>query len=117
MTQIPCYQCPGRCSLFCYARRWGWLSDSYGRCESQDDDNPMTSRCSRKTSNSLLGGGRIDGHPGETSGWPGCMEKRHDILRKASPSHKETDGYPLTGSLPVQPQAIMGSGLVDPSPV
>jgi hypothetical protein len=64
--------------------------------------------------NSLLGGGRFDGHPGATSGWPGCMEKRHDILRKASPSHEETDGYPLTGSLPVQPQAIMGSGLVDP---
>ena len=56
----------------------------------------------------------VEGHPGETSGWPGCMEKRHDILRKASPSHEETDGYPLTGSLPVQPQAIMGSGWVDP---
>ena len=55
----------------------------------------------------------VDGHPGETSGWPGCMEKRHDILRKASPSHEETDGYTLTGSLPVQPQAIMGSGWVD----
>ena len=22
---------------------------------------------------------RFDGHPGATSGWPGCMEKRHDI--------------------------------------
>ena len=51
--------------------------------------------------NSLLGGGRFDGHPGATSGWPGCMEKRHDILRKASPRHEETDGYTLTGSLPV----------------
>ena len=55
----------------------------------------------------------VDGHPGETSGWPGCMEKRHDILRKASPSRDETDGYPLIRSLPVQPQAIMGSGWVD----
>ena len=43
------------------------------------------------------------------------MEKRHDILRKASPSHEEKDGCPMTGSLPVQPQAIMGSGWVDPS--
>ena len=55
----------------------------------------------------------VDGHPGATSGWPGCMEERHDILRKASPSHEETDGYTLTESLPVQPQAIMGSGWVD----
>ena len=43
----------------------------------------------------------------------GLMEKRHDILWKASPSHEETDGYPLTRRLPVQPQAIMGSGWVD----
>lgn len=55
----------------------------------------------------------VDGHPGGTSGWPGCMEKRHDILRKASPNHEETDRYPLTGSLPMEPQAIMGSGWVD----
>ena len=41
------------------------------------------------------------------------MEKRHGILRKASPIHEDTDGHTLTGSLPVQPQAIMGSGLVD----
>ena len=33
----------------------------------------------------------VDGHPGETSGWPGCMDKRHDILRKASPRLKETE--------------------------
>ena len=65
------------------------------------------------TSKFTTGWRTVDGHPGETSGWPGCMEKRHDILRKASPSHEETDGYPLTGSLPVQPQAIMGSGWVD----
>ena len=45
---------------------------------------------------------------------PGCMEKHHDILRKASPSHEETDGYTLTGSLPVQLQVTMGPGLVDP---
>ena len=44
---------------------------------------------------------------------PGCMGKRHDIFRKASPSHEETDGYTMTGSLPVQPQAIMGSGWVN----
>jgi hypothetical protein len=42
------------------------------------------------------------------------MEKRHDILRKASPRQEETDGYTLTGSLPVPPQVTMGSGLVDP---
>ena len=56
----------------------------------------------------------VDGHPGATSGWLGCMQKRHDILQKASPNHEEMDGYPLTGSLLVQPQAILGSGLVDP---
>ena len=31
------------------------------------------------------------------------------------PRLKETEGYFRTGSLPVQPQVIMGSGLVDPS--
>ena len=41
----------------------------------------------------------VDGHPGETSGWPGCMEKRHDILRKTSPSHEEADGYPIDRKL------------------
>ena len=55
----------------------------------------------------------FDGHPRVTSGWPGCMEKRHDILRKASPRLKETEEYFMPGSLPVQPQVIMGSGLVD----
>jgi hypothetical protein len=55
----------------------------------------------------------FDGHPGVTSGWPGCMEKRHDILRKASPRLKETEEYFMPGSLPVQPQVTMGSGLVD----
>ena len=44
---------------------------------------------------------------------PGFMGKRHDILRKASPRLKETDEYFMPGSLPVQPQVIMGSGLVD----
>ena len=43
---------------------------------------------------------------------PGCMEKRHDILRKASPRLKEMDGYFKTQGLPTQPQVIMGSGLV-----
>src|SRR3954468_14093358 len=55
----------------------------------------------------------VDGHPGETSGWPGCMEKRHDILRKAPLGLKETEEYFMPGSLPVQPQVTMGSGLVD----
>ena len=55
----------------------------------------------------------FDGHPGATSGWPGCMEKCHDILRKASPRLKETEDYFMPGSLLVQPQVIMGSGLVD----
>ena len=41
------------------------------------------------------------------------MEKRHDILRKASPRLKETEEYFMPGSLPVQPQVTMGSGLVD----
>ena len=40
------------------------------------------------------------------------MEKRHDILRKASPKHKEMDGYFKTQGLPAQPQVIMGFGLV-----
>ena len=43
-----------------------------------------------------------------------CMEKRHDILRKASPSHKEMVGYTLTRSLPMQPSVSMDSSLVDP---
>ena len=55
----------------------------------------------------------VDGHPGATSGWPGCMEKRHDILRKAWPRLKETEEYFMPRSLPVQPQVTMGSGLVD----
>ena len=55
----------------------------------------------------------FDGHPGATSGWPGCIEKHHDILRKASPRLKETEEFFMPGSLPVQPQVIMGSGLVD----
>ena len=63
--------------------------------------------------NSLLGGGRLTGTLEKTSGWPGCMEKRHDILRKASPRLKETEEYFTPGSLPVQPQVIMGSGLVN----
>ena len=41
------------------------------------------------------------------------MEKRHDILRKASPRLKETEEYFMPGSLPVQPQITMVSGLVD----
>ncbi len=40
------------------------------------------------------------------------MEKRHDILRKASPRLKEMDGNFKTQGLPAQPQVIMGSGLV-----
>ena len=55
----------------------------------------------------------FDGHPGATSGWPGCMEKSHDILQKASPGLKEMEEYFMPGSLPVQPHVIMGSGLVD----
>ena len=43
------------------------------------------------------------------------MEKRHDILRKASPRLKETEEYFMPESLPVQLQVTMGSGLVDPS--
>ena len=42
----------------------------------------------------------------------GCMGKRHAILRKASPRHKEMDGYFKTRGLPAHPQVIMGSGLV-----
>jgi hypothetical protein len=34
-------------------------------------------------------------------------------MRKAPPRLKETDGYFKTGSLLVQPQVNMGSGLVD----
>ena len=41
------------------------------------------------------------------------MEKRHDILRKASLRLKDTKEYFMPGSLPVQPQVTMGSGLVD----
>jgi hypothetical protein len=44
---------------------------------------------------------------------PGCMGKCHDILQKASPRLKEMEEYFMPGSLPVQPQVIMGSGLVD----
>ena len=41
------------------------------------------------------------------------MEKRHDILLKASPRLKETKEYFMPGSLPVQPQVTMGSGVVE----
>ena len=40
-------------------------------------------------------------------------EMRRDIMRKAPPRLKETEEYFMPGSLPVQPQVIMGSGLVD----
>ena len=40
-------------------------------------------------------------------------EKRRDIMRKAPPRLKETEEYFMPRSLPVQPQVIMGSGLVD----
>ena len=40
-------------------------------------------------------------------------EKRHDIMRKAPPRLKEREEYFMPGSLFVQPQVIMGSGLVD----
>ena len=40
------------------------------------------------------------------------MEKRHDILRKASPRLEEMDGGFKTQGLLAQPQVIMGSGLV-----
>ena len=43
----------------------------------------------------------------------GMHGERHDILRKASPRLKETEEYFMPESLPVQPQVIMGSGLVD----
>ena len=42
-------------------------------------------------------------------------EKRCDIMRKVPPRLKETEEYFMPGSLPVQPQVTMGSGLVDPS--
>jgi hypothetical protein len=40
-------------------------------------------------------------------------EKRRDIMRKAPPRLKEMEEYFMPESLPVQPQVIMGSGLVD----
>ena len=40
-------------------------------------------------------------------------EKHRDIMRKAPPRLKETEEYFMPGSLPVQPQVTMGSGLVD----
>ena len=78
-----------------------------------DDDNPMNYNDQEGLRKITTGWRTVDGHPGETSGWPGCMEKRHDILRKASPRLKETEEYFMPGSLPVQPQVTMGSGLVD----
>ena len=74
---------------------------------------PQDFKTRDKNSIHTTGWRTVDGHPGETSGWPGCMEKRHDILRKASPRLKETEEYFMPGSLPVQPQVTMGSGLVD----
>ena len=35
------------------------------------------------------------------------------LLQKASPRLKETEEYFMPGSLPMQPQVTMGSGLVD----
>ena len=40
-------------------------------------------------------------------------EMRRDIMRKAPPRLKGMEEYFMPGSLPVQPQVIMGSGLVD----
>ena len=40
-------------------------------------------------------------------------KKGRDIMRKAPPRLKEMEEYFMPGSLPVQPQVIMGSGLVD----
>ena len=40
-------------------------------------------------------------------------EKRCDIMGKAPPRIKEMEEYFMPGSLPVQPQVTMGSGLVD----
>ena len=73
---------------------------------------PQDFKTRDKNSIHTTGGRTVDEHPGETSGWPGCMEKHHDILRKASPRLKETEEYFMPGSLPVRPQFTMGSGLV-----
>ena len=106
---------PGRSSLFCYARRRVFgLSEIHKQdVRVNDDDNPMNYNDQEGLRKITTGWRTVDGHPGETSGWPGCMEKRHDILRKASPRLKETEEYFMPGSLPVQPQVTMGSGLVD----
>ena len=54
----------------------------------------------------------FDGHPGVPSG---CVVSwsRPALMWKVPPRLKETDEYFMPGSLPVQPQVIMGSGLVD----
>jgi hypothetical protein len=93
--------------------QWRPLHDDIGKDCIFMTSRPQDFETRDKNSIHTTGWRTVDGHPGETSGWPGCMEKRHDILRKASPRLKETEEYFMPGSLPVQPQVTMGSGLVD----
>lgn len=96
-------------------RQWRQIHDGIGK-----DCIFRTSRLQDfetrdKNSIHTTGWRMVDGHPGRTSGWLGCMEKRHHILQKASPRLKETEEYFMPGSLPMQPQVTMGSSLVDPT--
>ena len=93
-------------------RQWRQLHDGIDKDCIFRTPRPQDFETRDKNSIHTTGWRTVDGHPGETSGWPGCMEKRHDILRKASPRLKETEEYFMPGSLPVQPQVTMGSGLV-----
>ena len=105
------YECSGVVWELRTLRQWRQLHDGIGKdCIFR---TPQDFETRDKNSIHTTGWRTVDGHPGETSGWPGCMEKRHDILRKASPRLKETEEYFMLGSLPVQPQVTMGSGLVD----
>ena len=73
----------------------------------------MTSS-SRWTSNSLLGGGRLTGTLEKPADGRDAWRSAMTSCGKLHPATKRRMDTPLTGSLPVQPQAIMGSGLVDP---
>ena len=105
------YECSGVVWEWRTLRQRRQLHD--GICKDCIFRTPQDFETRDKNSIHTTGWRTVDGHPGETSGWPGCMEKRHDILRKASPRLKETEEYFMPGSLPVQPQVTMGSGLVD----
>ena len=104
------YECLGVVWEWRTLCQWRQLHDDIGKDCIFGTPRPQDFETRDKNSIHTTGWMTVDGHPGEISGWVGCMEKRHEILRKASPRLKEMEEYFMPGSLPVQPQVTMGSG-------